>query len=52
MTRPRIYCTEDLKRLPSQAEVDRRNNRRAVIVCLLVWALMAVAGYIEHGGGA
>lgn len=48
MIRPKIYCTADLKRLPTQRERDRRHNARAIIVCLLLWALMAVAGYVEH----
>ena len=48
MTRPRIYCSADLQRLPARAAVDRRNNRRAVIVSIAVLILMMVAGYIEH----
>lgn len=44
---PRIYCTADLNRLPSRRNRDRRNNARAIVVCLLILVAMMVAGYIE-----
>ncbi len=44
MTRPRIYCTEDLQRLPMRAAVDRRNNRRAMLVCVALLAIWMTVG--------
>lgn len=47
MNRPRIYCTEDLQRLPMRAEVDRRNNRRAMLVCVALLIILMIAGGVE-----
>lgn len=47
MNRPRIYCTDDLKRLPMRADVDRRNNRRAMLVCAALLTILMIAGAME-----
>lgn len=46
--RTQVYCTSDLKRLPMQADTDRRNNRVAILVCTAILGLMMLAGYLEN----